>query len=204
MQKDTRANNIYFNNASIEAYKMEYADKLKSCLGSISSKDLASVLVMMKKADRIYVAGNGGSAAISDHLCCDWQKGTFNFWSKPIAAQSLSSNASLMTAIANDMSYSEVFSFQLELANLTYRDLVVLISSSGNSANIVKAARLARARNAQVIGLTGFDGGELKTLSTVSLHIPFHNYGIVEDSHQAIMHILAQYYFVTDHATPRV
>lgn len=200
MQKDTRANNIYFNNASIEAYKSEYADKLKACLGSISSQDLASVLVMMKKADRIYVAGNGGSAAIADHLCCDWQKGTFNFWSKPLAAQSLTANASLMTAIANDMSYAEVFSFQLELANLTYRDLVVLISSSGDSPNIVKAARLARTRNAQVVGLTGFDGGELKTLSTVSLHVPFHNYGVVEDCHQAIMHIIAQYYFVTDRA----
>src|SRR5205807_2169508 len=95
---------------------------------------------------RIFVAGNGGSAAISDHLCCDWQKGVHVADHAGLHVHSLVSSTGLLTAIANDFGYDKSFSFQLELAGLKPEDIVVLISSSGNSPNIVAAAELAKSR----------------------------------------------------------
>jgi phosphoheptose isomerase len=106
----------------------------------------------------------------------------------------LTSNTALLTAIANDFNYSQTFSFQLELANLTADDVVLLISSSGNSENVIQAAEFAKAKGVKVIGLTGFSGGKLKTTADISLHIDCDNYGVVEDCHQSIMHVLAQFH----------
>jgi phosphoheptose isomerase len=87
-----------------------------------------------------------------------------------------------------------VFSYQLELQDLTAQDLLVLVSSSGNSGNVVKAAEYAKSKGCPVIGLTGFSGGKLKSLAGISLHVAFDNYGIVEDAHQILMHNLAQFH----------
>ncbi len=141
---------------------------------------------------KVYVAGNGGSAAISEHLTCDFSKGCEVYGQMPLKTTSLSSNMPLLTAIANDISYEEVFSKQLKYNGLCSQDVVILISSSGNSANIVHAAKYAIQCGAKVIGLTGFKGGELKKLSYISFHIPLDNYGMVEDCHQSVMHCLAQ------------
>ena len=97
------------------------------------------------------------------------------------------------------MSYEDSFYFQLKIdLDEAYPEdndykVIVLISSSGNSPNIVKAAKYAKEKGLTIIGLTGFSGGRLKELSDISLHIPENNYGIVEDCHQSIMHIIAQY-----------
>ncbi len=111
---------------------------------------------------------------------------------------SLSSNLPFLTAIANDISYQDTLSYQLKvfLENnfaVNKTSPVILISSSGNSPNIVEAAKVARHLGSPLIGLTGFEGGELKKLSDISLHVPIHNYGVVEDCHQSLMHIIAQY-----------
>jgi D-sedoheptulose 7-phosphate isomerase len=142
----------------------------------------------------VFVAGNGGSAAISEHLSCDWQKGVHLEHMNGLKVQCLTSNTALLTAIANDYGYDQAFSYQLEFADVTKEDLVLLISSSGNSDNIIKAALFAKNKGCKVIGLTGFTGGKLKDLADVSLHIPFSNYGLVEDGHQVLMHVLAQYH----------
>lgn len=139
----------------------------------------------------IYVAGNGGSAAISEHLCCDFMKGTkvklHHHRIKPI---SLSSNLPLITAIANDISYEDTISYQIE-SIMEGGDVLILISSSGNSPNIVKAASAAK-EIGTIIGLTGFTGGKLMEMADVKLHIPISNYGVVEDCHQSIMHLISQ------------
>ena len=130
----------------------------------------------------LYFAGNGGSAAISNHFECDIGKGLGKGHPWAIKARSLVSNPSMLMAIANDIGYDEVISFQLE-KTATPNDAVILISSSGNSPNIVKAAKVSKNLGVPVIGFTGFDGGGLKELSDINFHIPVHDYGIVEDCH---------------------
>jgi D-sedoheptulose 7-phosphate isomerase len=104
----------------------------------------------------------------------------------------LSSNLPLISAVANDIGYEDTIVFQLcRLAK--QGDIVILISSSGNSPNILKAAKWAVDYGVLVIGMTGFSGGKLKELSDISLHVPIKNYGVVEDCHQSLMHIIAQF-----------
>ena len=140
----------------------------------------------------VWVAGNGGSAAISDHTVCDVTKGTHANGMPPFKSVSLASNGPMLTALANDISYDDVFSKQLEFY-LEPDDAVLLVSSSGNSANVVKACEYANSRAVPTIAFTGFSGGRLKELAQVSVWIPVENYGITEDLHQSLIHCITQY-----------
>jgi D-sedoheptulose 7-phosphate isomerase len=165
-----------------------------SHVNSLSLEQASAALHLTRKGGgRVFVAGNGGSAAISEHLTCDFSKGTSCPGANNLKVHSLSSNLPLITALGNDIGYEDIFSEQMDLQEFDFKDTVILISSSGNSPNIIKAAQWAKHQKSPIIGLTGFDGGNLKDLSTISLHVPIKNYGIVEDCHQAIMHVLAQF-----------
>ena len=144
-----------------------------------------------EKGATIYVAGNGGSAAIASHWVNDLGKATKGSGFQPVRVMSLSDNMSWLTALANDEGYDRVFAGQLE--NFAKSgDVLVVISSSGNSLNLVKAVELARKRGVTTIGLLGFDGGELKGLVDHYVLVPTEkgSYGLVEPSHQLICHIL--------------
>ena len=144
-------------------------------------------------ADRtVFVCGNGGSAAISNHLLCDFAKGIQTDTTIRPKVVSLSANLEIITAIANDISFDDVFVFQLRTAARA-GDLVLTISSSGNSENIVRPLQWARDNGLRSIAFTGFDGGRSAKLADVNVHVPAHNYGVVEDLHQSAMHILAQF-----------
>ncbi len=190
MQKDLRTRNKYFDTKNIYTYLSQYAQTTSRVIRDLKLPDLEAAMSVLFHAKRIFVAGNGGSSSISDHLCCDFEKGA------ELHVQSLVGRPALISAIANDIGYDDVFSFQLEAANVWHGDVVILISSSGNSPNIIKAAECALNRMARVIGLTGFDGGQLKKIANVSLHIDANNYGVIEDCHQMLMHILAQYIYL--------
>ena len=140
----------------------------------------------------LWLAGNGGSAAIADHSVCDISKGTYKDGHPPLRAVSLSANGPLLTALGNDLSYDEVFSEPLKYY-LTDKDAVLLVSSSGNSENVVRACEVANAQGVPTIAFTGFSGGRLAKLARHSIHIPVDNYGIVEDLHQSLIHVLTQY-----------
>ena len=152
------------------------------------------LLEMIDAGRTLYVAGNGGSASIAEHLTCDWMKGTSCPGIAPLKVVSLVSNMALLTALANDCGYEYCFSAQIE-ALAVKGDVVFLVSSSGNSRNILEAAMAARAAGIFVIGLAGFGGGALCELADIAIHIPVKNYGLVEDAHQAIMHAVAQYLY---------
>ena len=105
---------------------------------------------------------------------------------------SLSSNNELISAISNDIHYSEVFTYQAETF-CNQQDLLIIISSSGNSKNIIKLTKFAKKKKIKTIGFSGFDGGYLKKNSNISLHINQKNYGLVEDCHHVLMHIICQF-----------
>lgn len=196
MVRDPRFLNEQFDTSSIGNYLTGYINHLTSALEGVDKSNLDRARILVERASeegkRIYTIGNGGSAAIADHLCCDWTKGTHSKGHPIIDTCSLSANSALYSAIANDYGFEKVFSTQIEFTGRA-GDVLVAISSSGNSRNIVNAVASARAAGLATIGLSGFSGGALRKEVDVSLHIAANNYGIVEDAHQALMHVLAQY-----------
>ena len=138
----------------------------------------------------IFVIGNGGSAANASHFAQDLAKGTLSTISqkKRIRAVSLTDNGSFITALANDEGYETIFVQQL----MTYakpQDRLVVISGSGNSPNVVKATEYALENNIKVLGVTGFDGGQVKELAKINIHVPSVDMGLVEAVHSVIFHL---------------
>ncbi len=140
----------------------------------------------------IFACGNGGSAAIANHLQCDHLKGVSTDTDLSPRVLSLATNVELITAIANDIGYEDVFAYQIR-TQARPGDVLLAISSSGRSPNIIRALIAARDCGVSTIALTGFGGGEAQRMADVNIHVDASNYGIVEDLHQAIMHALAQY-----------
>jgi D-sedoheptulose 7-phosphate isomerase/D-glycero-D-manno-heptose 1,7-bisphosphate phosphatase len=173
-----------------------YADEATRAAKSIDAAALdraaAILLDAYTSGAGVFACGNGGSAAIANHLQCDHSKGVRTATDLLPKVVSLSVNVELLTAIANDMSYEDVFVYQLQCHSAP-GDVLIAVSSSGRSPNIVRALTWARDHDLRTIALTGFDGGEASTVAEVSIHVDGTNYGIVEDLHQAIMHALAQY-----------
>ncbi|HJN46895.1 MAG: SIS domain-containing protein [Vicinamibacterales bacterium] len=177
------------------AYGRAYADHLGTLLARLDVEAigrLADLLVDVRAAGRmVYLAGNGGSAACASHWATDLLNGTFVPGTPPLRAMSLVDNVALLTAIANDQSYARVLTGQLEKL-LAPRDVLIIISASGNSPNVVDAAKYAKTRGASTVGVLGFDGGHLKELCDLVIMVPTPpgEYGPVEDVHLVISHIL--------------
>jgi phosphoheptose isomerase len=140
----------------------------------------------------VFSCGNGGSASVANHLQCDHVKGVRNGTDLQSRVVSLSSNVELLTAIANDVGYHDAFAYQLR-AQSRPGDVLVAISSSGCSPNILHALQWASANDVRTIALTGFEGGGARSIAEIAIHVDSSNYGIVEDLHQSIMHAMAQY-----------
>jgi D-sedoheptulose 7-phosphate isomerase/D-glycero-D-manno-heptose 1,7-bisphosphate phosphatase len=165
---------------------------MSSVEGAAVDNAAAILLSAYRRGAAVFACGNGGSAAIANHLQCDHLKAVRTKTDLTPRVVSLSTSMELLTAIANDMAYEQVFAYQLQ-SQAQPGDVLVAISSSGRSPNIVRALAWAREHDLRTIALTGFDGGDAKTMAEVCIHVEAANYGIVEDLHQAIMHALAQY-----------
>ena len=181
---------------NIHAFANAYFDQLAIASQSVDDTALNQAALMLGNAyDRraaVYVCGNGGSASIANHLICDHLKGVQTDTNTRPRVMSLSSNIEILTAIANDVSYEDVFTFQLSTM-ADAGDVLITISSSGDSENIVRAAQWAKSNKCLVIAMTGFDGGRSSKLAHINLHVESDNYGVIEDTHQSLMHILAQF-----------
>jgi D-sedoheptulose 7-phosphate isomerase/D-glycero-D-manno-heptose 1,7-bisphosphate phosphatase len=173
-----------------------YAGELARAFGLIDMAEVARAAELLNEAyDRdacVFACGNGGSASIANHLQCDHVKGIGNGTDLATRVFSLSTNIELFSAIANDIGYDAVFEHQLQSLART-GDVLVAVSSSGRSPNIVRALEWANGHGMHTIALTGFSGGAARELASVSVHVRSDNYGIIEDAHQACMHLLAQY-----------
>jgi D-sedoheptulose 7-phosphate isomerase len=198
---DTRDKNKYFPIDPVHTvhdYLTAYVEQLSAAVKNMDKEKLHRAAVELSLARslnrRVFVAGNGGSAAISLHLDCDFQKGCHI--ASTIRTVPLVANVALLTAIGNDIGYDDIFAYQLELADPSPGEVLILISSSGNSPNIIKAAKFAKSRQMTIIGFSGFDGGTLAKIADISLHVAFPNYGLVEDAHQILMHVLAQHHYL--------
>jgi len=178
------------------SYARQYTRELERAMSSIDLDEVeraAEVLARAYLDDRVvFSCGNGGSASIANHFQCDHVKGVRTGTGLTTRVVSLSTNIEIFSAIANDIGYDAVFEHQLE--SLARRgDVLVVISSSGRSPNVVRALKWARAHEMPTIALTGFAGAPAREIADVCLHVDAHNYGVVEDAHQSCMHLLAQY-----------
>jgi len=180
----------------------EYARSYFSYLSELFTRmDLPSIVRFAdlldgarRKGKQIFFIGNGGSAATASHFANDLGKGASVKGQLPFKAFSLTDNIALITALANDEGYERIFVAQLENI-LNEGDLVVGISASGNSPNVVKALEYAASRGAITVALTGFSGGRLKEIAQFSVHseTPKGEYGPVEDIHMILDHLVTTY-----------
>jgi len=181
---------------SIENYTDAYFSQVKTASASVDRMKLRQASDILTKiysdGGMIYSCGNGGSAAIANHLVCDHCKLVKTDTKLTPRIYSLSSTIEIITAIGNDISYDEIFVYQLK-ALAKPGDGLITISSSGDSENIVRAALWAKSNGIPVISMTGFAGGRSAGIADVNLHVTADNYGVIEDVHQSLLHLLAQY-----------
>lgn len=147
-----------------------------------------------QKKGRIYICGNGGSAATASHFQNDFNKGVSEYIDVPFRFHCLNDNVATLMAIANDIGYEEVFRFQLR-NNLEENDVLIAISGSGNSHNVIRAVEYAKEHGCKIIGLTGFSGGKLKELSDISLYAPVNSMQVTEDIHMIFDHLMMSIFY---------
>jgi D-sedoheptulose 7-phosphate isomerase len=171
----------------------DYLNRLAQVLALIPHDAVARTIDLLLDAQatgrRVYIMGNGGSASTASHLVCDLTKTARVAGQPPLRAFALADNGAVMTAWANDTAFDRTFAEQVD-GLVELGDVVIAISASGNSSNIVAGLRAAAARGAHTVSLVGFDGGAAALISDVVVHVPCRDYGLVEDSHSAIGHAL--------------
>ena len=179
-----------------QEYYEKYIKIKDHLLKKVNKKELRNIikeiLIAAKKQRNIFSCGNGGSASTAEHLSCDFSKQACRDTNLNIKVFSLNSNVSLMTAIANDISYDDIFSYQLNKFGKP-NDILLCFSVSGSSRNILKCAKAAKRKKIKIISFTGFNGGKIKKLSKYNINFTTNNFGIVEDCHLSIMHFISQY-----------
>jgi D-sedoheptulose 7-phosphate isomerase len=191
-------NRLFTESNSLAEYAGRYAAYITDLLDQLDYAAIERVGCLLEDARRegrtIFLVGNGGSAATASHFVCDLSLGPRVFGGKAYRAISLVDNSALMTAAGNDLGYDTVFSEQLKTL-LRKGDVVLAISASGNSPNVVKAVEYANSAGAVTIGLTGFDGGRLRQIAGEQIHIPTPkgDYGPVEDLHLVLNHLITSY-----------
>lgn len=183
----------------MQAFISGYLEKMIESLRQIDQAVVAQIIsafeACYEKKGSIYIIGNGGSAATASHMANDFSCGLKLRGIRDFNVLSLVDNVPVCTAIANDIGYENIFYAQLK-DRLTNKDILLAISCSGNSGNILKAVHYARSSGTMVIGLTGFEGGVLRDFSDISFHVATDKgeYGIVEDIHMMLDHIIFSYF----------
>lgn len=169
-----------------------YFEKLHTTIDSCDTAQWDQAINLIDQAwldDRqVIVFGNGGSALAAQHCITDWNKNLYIAANKPFRGVSLADNMGIFSAYANDICYEDVFLEQLRPV-LRPHDLVIAISGSGNSENVVRALQYAKSNDSTIICLTGFDGGRIHTLADCNVHIEVDDMQVAEDMHLVFVHV---------------
>ena len=173
----------------IQAYLRREIELLQSLDAAMIDAAMQELEQAYQRDADIYIFGNGGSAATASHYANDFNKGLSEQLERKFRFICLNDNVPTVMAVANDISYDEVFRYQLR-GRLRKNDLVVGISGSGNSRNVLNAIRYAKECGVRTLGIVGYDGGQLKQLADVSLHAPICNMQVSEDLHIMFDHLM--------------
>ena len=176
----------------------EYLEKEVEILSILDlnsiNETLNEIVAAYEREKNIYIFGNGGSASTASHFTNDFNKGISEYTKKKFRFVCLNDNIPTILAIANDIGYDSIFEFQLQ-GKLDKDDLVIGISGSGNSNNIVNAFKYAKEVGTKTIGITGYEGGKVKQIVDVSLNVPICNMQITEDIHMIFDHLMMSVLF---------
>jgi D-sedoheptulose 7-phosphate isomerase len=180
----------------VELYTKKLITLIEEIDAGVVCEIVESLELVAQAGGRVYVIGNGGSAATASHMTNDL--GVSGLGRRGLLSLdmiSLADNTSVMTALANDVGYENVFYEQLR-NRLCDNDLVIAFSCSGNSSNVIKAIKYAKTEGTKVVGVSGFDGGELMELADINFHVRTEvgDYGFVEDVHMILDHLIYSYY----------
>ena len=177
-------------------YEFEIKNYINKEIEVLKALDVAAINAVMlaileayDKGANIYIFGNGGSASTASHFQNDFNKGLSEHLDKKFNFVCLNDNVPTVMAIANDLGYEYVFEFQLR-GKLKKDDLVVAISGSGNSKNVLNAVSYAKEQGVKTVGITGYDGGRLAGMVDVSFNVPIHDMQITEDVHMILDHLM--------------
>jgi D-sedoheptulose 7-phosphate isomerase len=187
--------NIFDNDPAV--FAKSYFNYLSQVLSSIDPQAVAAfvrtLLDARERGATVFFMGNGGSASTASHFANDLAIGT-NSYHKPFRVLSIADNNAVMTAIANDFGYSHIFERQLRVLG-KQGDVVVGISASGNSPNLLKAFDVAKEMRIKTVALTAFDGGRMREISDEGIHVPtgLKEYGPAEDAHMVLDHLISAY-----------
>jgi D-sedoheptulose 7-phosphate isomerase len=172
-----------------------YFSTVQSLLNEVPFDAVDETVQVLIEANRngrtVYICGNGGSASTATHFGCDLAKRPIVAGQPRFRVIALTDNNALMTAISNDISYDAVFSEQL-IPLVREGDVVIGISGSGNSKNVLNAMQVANDAGATTIGFCGYDGGKLKGMVKVPVHVPSHTMAMVEDVHLMLEHAICE------------
>jgi D-sedoheptulose 7-phosphate isomerase len=171
-----------------------YVEETKKILLNLDLEKIHEIQITLVKCalqgGKIFICGNGGSASTAGHLAVDLNKGAFERTNIKFRSLSLAEHVASITAISNDLDYSSIFIHQFETFSQK-GDVLLCISASGNSSNVLKVANFAKDNGHKVIGLTGFDGGELSKFLDLELNIESNHMGVIEDMHMMACHMIA-------------
>jgi D-sedoheptulose 7-phosphate isomerase len=178
-------------NSEVKSYFAQLAETLEKIDIQAIDQLIGMLLKVRDNENTIFIFGNGGSAATASHIAGDFLKGISYGLEKGFRVLCLSDNTPGMMAISNDLGYDEIFAEQLKVF-LKKDDLVIGISGSGNSANVVKAMDYAGKKGARTVALCGYKGGRIKEMADLVVHVPIQDMEITEDVHIAIFHAIKQ------------
>ena len=184
-------------------YKQQISDYIALEIQTLQALDVNAINGVlnlleqtMEKEGTIYIFGNGGSSATASHFQNDFNKGVSEHTEKKFRFLCLNDNIATLMAVANDIGFDEVFRFQLQ-GKLKPEDIVVAISGSGNSKNVLNAVEYAKSCGNKVVGLTGYSGGKLRQMSDLSLHAPIQSMQVTEDIHMIFDHLMMSVFYKT-------
>ena len=183
-----------------------YIDKYTTALNKVMEKldpaqfeKIITILVEAYKKDKqVFIVGNGGSAGTANHFVCDFGKNAVPFTGlgpgkRRFRIISVSDNIEKITALANDIAFEEVFRQQL-INLMNQEDVLILVSASGNSPNLIRACEYAKEKNSRIIVLAGFQGGKIKDFADAAMVVPLESYEQIEDVHLIILHMIVYYF----------